>query len=97
MTDKNRQDGRLFDGEAFVRWVLLALAELRSAKAEKCRPSHFLNEDGVRSSANRVGRMIKNPDAVTLAKAGRLEAEIREEASRVGVSLPDRLTRKDAA
>lgn len=69
------------DAPTFIVWVKRALADLDK------KPSHFLREDGMPGSLNRVGNLLKNPTALKLDVARRLEKEIREEARRQGKTL----------
>ena len=78
---------KLLDPQAFVVWVRRALADLRTASAPRHRPSHFLLDEDVPGSKNRVANMPAQPELIRLGYASRLEDEIRAEAKRYGVDL----------
>lgn len=74
-------DRILPDPQAFVTWVKRAMADL------EMRPYEFLRDEGVPGAKNRVYNILKNPHAVKLEWAMRLESEIKEAARLQGMAL----------
>ncbi|UWQ31309.1 hypothetical protein K3555_11880 [Leisingera sp. M527] len=67
--------------EQFAEWVSGSLERLKK------RPSHYLLEEGVPGSKNRVSNFIKNPEFLRLHLACELQRQILTDAVRYGVNL----------
>lgn len=81
MTSNANKDSLPSPGQ-FMRWVQLSLLVLD-------RPaSHFLRDEGVEGSKNRVSRLIQNPTALKLDVARRLHCEITDAAKKMKKQLP---------
>lgn len=81
MQSNLQQTTTLPETKDFLIWVKRSIADL------DMRPAHFLNDEGRPGSVNRVSNIYKNPAALKLADAKRLEREIREIAKERGVEL----------
>jgi hypothetical protein len=67
--------------EQFAEWVRASLEQLGT------RPSHYLIEEGVPGSKNRVSLFLKNPKNLKFHLASELQRQILTDAARKGVNL----------
>lgn len=69
------------ENKDFLIWVKRSLADLGMS------PSQFLRDEGKPGSANRLNNIFRNPSALKLAIAKRLERELRASAAERGIEL----------